>query len=129
MTLDCGDRDSYGDDTMMWPGVVTNNLGPGTTSQLRPAETRIPESPGHQTADSQVLRHSGHLNWNYFNNHRNKMGTESRGKSETFILRPVLNFFFEPFENFLMRSIHQNDTIQSSLVVQPIQFRDFSGSV
>ena len=81
LTLNCGDRDSYGDDTMMWPGVVTNNLGPGTTSQLRPAETRIPESPGHQTADSQVLRHSGHLNWNYFNNHRNKMATESRGKS------------------------------------------------
>ena len=53
LTLNCGDRDSYGDDTMMWPGVVTNNLGPGSTSQLRPAETRIPErAPGtrQQTA-------------------------------------------------------------------------------
>ena len=30
---------------------------------------------------------------------------------------------------FWWESIHQNDTIQSSLVVQPIQFRDFSGSV
>ena len=53
MTLDCGDRDrdSYGDDTMMGRVLLLTTWA--TTSQLRPAETRIPErAPGtrQQTA-------------------------------------------------------------------------------
>ena len=84
------------------PGVVTNNLCPGHNISITPRWDKNfqREAPGSR---QQTVKCSEHLNWNYFNNHRNKMWTESRGKSETFFPGPVLSFIFEPFEPFLMR--------------------------
>lgn len=65
------------------PGVVTNNLCPGHNISITPRWDKNfqREAPGSRQQTVKCSEHSGHLNWNYFNNHRNKMWTESRGKS------------------------------------------------
>ena len=81
------------------PGVVTNNLWP-RPQHLNYAPQRQECPMLARAADTECSEHSGHLNWNYSNNHRNKMydgvnpGHFSPGKSWDSLL--------EPFEHFLM---------------------------
>ena len=123
-----GDRDSYGDDTMMSRVLLLTTSARATTSQLRPAEIRISrERP--RAADSRQSSAPDTWTGIILTTIAIKCGLNHGVNPRHFSPGQCWVSSLNHLNLFWWESIHQNDTIQSSLVVQPIQFRDFSGSV